>query len=278
MSSPRAATAAHRAGPQRRAASRAVRRWRSAVGPRSSATRAGHPAVVPSGSIRWAASASRRRATSWSGWTVRTSAAPRAAKPIARVQGDRLAALTPKQPRAPRRRAAANRAAAVPEPPERPTPAVGDARLVLPGQVGAETVAETAVGALGAREEALVGRGQRGRGLVRLGFAGGDHQPPRHVVDAVPVFQSSLGELGVLEETGRVAEPSEVGEGDAGAGHALTRIRSASRAEDARSRYCCATALHSSCGRDPRASAAMAAASPGSVSTLLRAAAIASGF
>ena len=88
------------------------------------------------------------------------------------------------------------------QPPECPTPAVGDARFVLPGQVDVETVAEPAVGALGAREEALVGRGQQGRGLVRLGFAGGDHQPARHVVDAVPVFQSSLGELGVLEEAG----------------------------------------------------------------------------
>ena len=85
----------------------------------------------------------------------------------------------------------------------------------------------------------------------------------------------------MLEETRRVAESLEVAERDpraAPAAHALIRTLSESRAEDARSRYCWATELHSNDGLRRSASAARPSASPGSVSTLRRAAAMASGF
>ena len=161
-----------------------------------------------------AASASRLRAPAWSGCRVRISAAPRAAKAVARRWGDRRPALRSKCARA---NAAApesrgNRAAAVPSPQSaRPQQSSSDGSSIQRSSKIAPVV-EAAVGCLGVGHQPQVEVGQRHELFARLLLPGQDDQTAGDVVDAIPVLGTWFGEPGVLEQPAVVAEPEEVGE------------------------------------------------------------------
>ncbi len=191
----------------RRSAPRRARRWRSRAGPRATP----RPRSSPGRPMATTASASNWRAPMCPGRTPSTSAAPSAAKAIARGHGDRCS--SPRWNDDPRtlahpveRRPSRGRA----ERPHRPAPAIVDATAVGPPTPGGTPVAHLAVDALRVDEEPVGEPGETDDGGVALRLAARGHQHAGHVVGAVAVADPWLGELGVLERADRVAHGDDV--------------------------------------------------------------------
>src|SRR5207302_749606 len=108
------------------------------------------------------------------------------------------------------------------EPPERPSPPVAVARLVLPAPIVAEPVVAPPVRRQGMGDEGQIALGKL-RNLRRgMLLAADDDKAAGHIVDAVAAPPPWDGAAGVLQQARVVAHPEQVGQG--GGGSAQVRL------------------------------------------------------
>ena len=84
----------------------------------------------------------------------------------------------------------------------------------MPEPVESQPVVERTVRILSMSDEGQVSLRQSGQAGVRFGFPADDEQAARDVVEAVSVLPARHRTAGVLEQTGVVAEPAQVREGE----------------------------------------------------------------